>query len=156
MMNVVCFVALVLVYVAAEPSAAARHLLAARRRPPPETPDFVPGYEFVWWYFDAAFFKIVHAINFSYLPLSPGRSENPPPIVQGHIIPHSHCDPGWLQTFEVRSPIITSLLSACRLRVSVGLGCPQGYFNSDVANIISGVTNELLANKDKRFVWAET
>ena len=58
-------------------------------------------------------------------------SEGPARLTHGHIIPHSHCDPGWLQTFE-------------------------GYYQSDVRSIISGVVNELLTDTSKRFVWSET
>ena len=51
-------------------------------------------------------------------------------LIIGHIISHSHCDPGWLETFE-------------------------GYFLRDVNSIITGVVNELLRDTNKRFVWAE-
>lgn len=47
-----------------------------------------------------------------------------------HIVPHSHCDPGWLSTFE-------------------------GYYTSDVNRIISSVVDQLLGDPMKRFVWAE-
>ena len=47
-----------------------------------------------------------------------------------HLIAHSHCDPGWLETFE-------------------------GYFNRDVAAILSGVTEALYADPGKRFIWSE-
>jgi len=52
-------------------------------------------------------------------------------VLTAHIIPHSHCDPGWLSTFE-------------------------GYYTSDVNRIISAATDQLLNDKNKRFVWAET
>ena len=47
-----------------------------------------------------------------------------------HIIPHSHCDPGWLDTFE-------------------------GYFRHDVNRILTNVLAQLWDNPDRRFVWAE-
>jgi alpha-mannosidase II len=48
-----------------------------------------------------------------------------------HIIPHSHCDPGWLESFE-------------------------GYYLSQVARILSSVISELSEHPARRFVWAET
>ena len=47
-----------------------------------------------------------------------------------HIIPHSHCDPGWLDTFEQ-------------------------YYRRDVSRILTGVTNALSADPNKRFIWSE-
>lgn len=47
------------------------------------------------------------------------------------IIPHSHCDPGWLETFE-------------------------GYYSSQVSRILDSVTSALSHNAARKFVWAET
>eukprot|EP00029_Vermamoeba_vermiformis_P007896 TRINITY_DN3546_c0_g1_i1.p1 TRINITY_DN3546_c0_g1~~TRINITY_DN3546_c0_g1_i1.p1 ORF type:complete len:1137 (-),score=300.82 TRINITY_DN3546_c0_g1_i1:18-3428(-) len=47
-----------------------------------------------------------------------------------HLIPHSHCDPGWLETFE-------------------------GYFNGRVSRILTNVVNELSKDPTRTFVWAE-
>jgi hypothetical protein len=47
-----------------------------------------------------------------------------------HIIPHSHCDPGWLTTFE-------------------------GYYDGQVKGILTNVFNELNNDPTKTFVWAE-
>lgn len=46
-----------------------------------------------------------------------------------HIIPHSHCDPGWLQTY--------------------------GSYFSQVRHILTNVMNELSQNPSRRFSWAE-
>lgn len=54
----------------------------------------------------------------------------PPPLTV-HIIAHSHCDPGWLESFE-------------------------GYYQSQVGRILSNVMGELTADSARRFVWAET
>ena len=47
-----------------------------------------------------------------------------------HIIAHSHCDPGWLDTFEQ-------------------------YYRRDVSRILTGVTNALSTDRSKRFIWSE-
>jgi hypothetical protein len=47
-----------------------------------------------------------------------------------HLIAHSHCDPGWLETLDQ-------------------------YYRRDVAMILSNVVGELTADKSKRFIWAE-
>ena len=47
-----------------------------------------------------------------------------------HVTPHSHCDPGWLQSFE-------------------------GYYSGEVASILSSVMDELVVDPRRRFVWAE-
>ena len=47
-----------------------------------------------------------------------------------HIIPHSHCDPGWLNTFE-------------------------GYYAKNVQKILDGVVGSLSRDPKKKFVWAE-
>ena len=47
-----------------------------------------------------------------------------------HIIAHSHCDPGWLDTFEQ-------------------------YYRRDVSRILTGVTRALADDPSKRFVWSE-
>lgn len=48
-----------------------------------------------------------------------------------HIIAHSHCDPGWLESFE-------------------------GYYSTQVHGILSSVVDQLSRERDRRFVWAET
>jgi len=47
-----------------------------------------------------------------------------------HIIPHSHCDPGWLKTYKE-------------------------YYSDHVRRILDGVTDQLQRDSTKRFVWAE-
>jgi len=49
-----------------------------------------------------------------------------------HIIPHSHCDPGWLNTFE-------------------------GYYVSEVKTVLDAVLRELQGSghEHRRFVWSE-
>lgn len=48
-----------------------------------------------------------------------------------HLIPHSHCDPGWLSTFE-------------------------GYFQDSVNNILTNVMRALEKEPYRKFVWSET
>ena len=48
-----------------------------------------------------------------------------------HIIAHSHCDPGWLSTFE-------------------------GYYMQDVRGILDSVLAALQRDPSRRFVWSET
>ena len=48
-----------------------------------------------------------------------------------HIIAHSHCDPGWLNTFE-------------------------GYYMADVRGILDSVLSALQKDPSRRFVWSET
>ena len=47
------------------------------------------------------------------------------------IVPHSHTDPGWLETLEL-------------------------YYKNQVRDILYNILTELQADKAKRFVWAET
>eukprot|EP01116_Phalansterium_solitarium_P016044 TRINITY_DN3630_c0_g2_i1.p1 TRINITY_DN3630_c0_g2~~TRINITY_DN3630_c0_g2_i1.p1 ORF type:complete len:1254 (-),score=450.47 TRINITY_DN3630_c0_g2_i1:473-4234(-) len=47
-----------------------------------------------------------------------------------HIIPHSHCDPGWLKTY-------------------------QEYYSHHVDRILSGVVGQLIGNPKRTFNWAE-
>ena len=47
------------------------------------------------------------------------------------LVPHSHCDVGWLKTVD-------------------------GYFNDSVQHILSTVTSRLDADPTARFVWSET
>eukprot|EP00954_Amorphochlora_amoebiformis_P000727 56689-Amorphochlora_amoeboformis.AAC.1 len=51
-------------------------------------------------------------------------------VITAHIIPHSHCDPGWLSTFE-------------------------GYYTSDVNRILDEAVNQLIGDSKRRFIWAE-
>jgi hypothetical protein len=48
-----------------------------------------------------------------------------------HIVPHSHCDPGWLNTFE-------------------------GYFLNEVSAILDSVVHALWKHPHRSFVWAES
>eukprot|EP00474_Spongospora_subterranea_P010186 CRZ10644.1 hypothetical protein [Spongospora subterranea] len=52
-------------------------------------------------------------------------------IATVHILPHSHCDPGWLETYET-------------------------YFRQDVSTILSDVFDQLKRNDARKFVWSET
>mmetsp|Transcript_3054 Transcript_3054/g.4548 ORF Transcript_3054/g.4548 Transcript_3054/m.4548 type:complete len:1202 (+) Transcript_3054:113-3718(+) len=51
-------------------------------------------------------------------------------VLTAHIIAHSHCDPGWLSTFE-------------------------GYYTSDVNRILSNAMQQLKVDPARRFIWAE-
>jgi alpha-mannosidase len=51
------------------------------------------------------------------------------PVV-GYIIPHAHCDAGWLQTFS-------------------------SYYTQNVSLILSNVLSSLQENPSRRFVWSE-
>ena len=53
-----------------------------------------------------------------------------PTLSTVHVIPHSHCDPGYGDTFE-------------------------GYYEKDVHNIINSVLQALVKDKNKKFVWEE-
>lgn len=55
--------------------------------------------------------------------------EASPPVV-GHIIPHSHCDGGWLDTFET-------------------------YYLSQVGTILTRVVTSLKDHPERKFIWAE-
>ena len=57
-----------------------------------------------------------------------GRS---PRVTTVHVIPHSHTDPGWLNTF-------------------------QHYYGGEVKTIIDSVVRALEASPNRTFVWAET
>ncbi|CAD5223595.1 unnamed protein product [Bursaphelenchus okinawaensis] len=46
------------------------------------------------------------------------------------VIPHSHCDPGWLQTFE-------------------------GYYKAQTKNILDGMATNLAEKPDMKFIYAE-
>ena len=50
--------------------------------------------------------------------------------LRAFIVSHSHCDPGWLESFE-------------------------GYYSSQVDRILSSVVRALAADAQRRFVWAE-
>jgi hypothetical protein len=51
-------------------------------------------------------------------------------IPVGHIIPHSHCDPGWIKTYEK-------------------------YYKEDVEKILTNVMTHLHMDSRKRFIWAD-
>ena len=48
-----------------------------------------------------------------------------------YLVPHSHLDPGWIETFE-------------------------DYYKVKVRAILTNVVNELWTNSHKRFTWCET
>ena len=50
--------------------------------------------------------------------------------LQIFVVPHSHCDPGWIQTFD-------------------------SYFKAQTSNIITTVILSLLKDKRRTFIWAE-
>ena len=64
-------------------------------------------------------------------PATPAAAEDDAaPVLYVHLIPHSHCDPGWLESFE-------------------------GYYSAEVSRILSSVVEALALAPERRFVWAE-
>jgi hypothetical protein len=75
----------------------------------------------------ALFFVAARAVPItSFSPLPPSSDET----ITIHLIPHSHCDPGWLLTADQ-------------------------YFSSQVQSIIDTVISALEANPSRRFIWSE-
>jgi hypothetical protein len=64
------------------------------------------------------------------LALAAPRAAAQPPPLRAFIVAHTHCDPGWLESFE-------------------------GYYSSQVDRILSSVVRALAADAQRRFVWAE-
>jgi hypothetical protein len=60
----------------------------------------------------------------------PPATANPSDSITVHLIPHSHCDPGWLLTADQ-------------------------YFSTQVGSIIDTVVAALLADPSRRFIWSE-
>jgi alpha-mannosidase II len=73
-------------------------------------------------------FLLIFAVLNAFTILKGVKANND--LLHVHIIPHSHCDPGWLDTFE-------------------------RYYQKDVSHILSGVLTQLWADRSRRFIWAE-
>jgi hypothetical protein len=70
----------------------------------------------------------VVAIAVPLTPPSPSAASSDPLTI--HLVPHSHCDPGWLLTADQ-------------------------YFASQVQSIIDSVISALEARPTRRFIWSE-
>ena len=51
--------------------------------------------------------------------------------IEVFLVPHSHCDPGWLTTFE-------------------------GYYEESVRAIFGNILTLMTENLDRKLVWSET
>ncbi len=56
-------------------------------------------------------------------------NENSMTVIHAFIVPHSHCDPGWIETV-------------------------QTYFDQNVTNILTKTLTLIANDPKKRFIWA--
>jgi hypothetical protein len=78
-----------------------------------------------------------------------------------HIIPHSHCDPGWLKTYKVFNYLTVSIyLLFCIFSPnfffwSTFSVCFQEYYAQNVKPILTNIFNQIKSDPTKTFNWAE-
>lgn len=77
--------------------------------------------------------------------------QSDPEIIDAHLIPHSHCDPGWLETYEVL--IIKS--NNYKIAPNIHKSFMQGYYHSKVSQILTNVVEQLTKNSTRTFIWSE-
>ncbi|KAJ6230895.1 alpha-mannosidase [Anaeramoeba flamelloides] len=65
-----------------------------------------------------------------FLTLSIVQANEGSDYITVHLIPHAHCDVGWIKT-------------------------PEEYYTSEISKILNNVVEELTANPDYRFIWVE-
>lgn len=73
---------------------------------------------------------IITFLLFGLISYLKNQNFTPPPKLTVFIVPHSHCDVGWLYT-------------------------AQEYFDHAVKHILNSVTDELTQHKNYKFTWAE-
>ena len=92
-----------------------------------------------WWVDEIDMRELTYTLPFDNQPggvWTQGWDLDPVPIGSGHetlqvfVVPHSHCDPGWLKTFDQ-------------------------YFQTQTKNILTTVVEALTAHPNRRFIWAE-